>query len=199
LQNETLMPLISDMIKGVVTLFIIVDPVGNIPIFIGLTENMSKVDRRKVFRTAVVTGFALLLVFAIVGQQILFFFGISLHSFMIAGGILLLIIAVRILAGFGWSESEVPPESVGAVPIACPLLVGPGAITTTILSLQTIGFIPTILSVLIIFIVVWAILSFIDPIYRFLGKTGSLVTSRVMALFIAALAVQYILEGIGRP
>jgi len=199
LQNETLMPLISDMIKGVVTLFIIVDPVGNIPIFIGLTENMSKVDRRKVFRTAVVTGFALLLIFAIVGQQILFFFGISLHSFMIAGGILLLIIAVRILAGFGWSESEVSPESVGAVPIACPLLVGPGAITTTILSLQTIGFIPTILSVLIIFIVVWVILSFIDPIYHFLGKTGSLVTSRVMALFIAALAVQYILEGIGRP
>jgi len=193
---QTVMAMIPFLLKGTVSLFIIVDPVGNIPIFIGLTEKMSKTDRGKAFHTAVVTGFLLLLAFALAGQQILVFFGISVSSFMIAGGALLLIISVRILIIGGWSEAEVSPESVGAVPIAFPLLVGPGAITTTILNLQTTGLIPTVLSVLIIFVVVWVILKFIDPIYRFLGRTGALVTARVMAMFIAAIAVQYILEGI---
>ena len=188
--------IVPDLVKGVITLFIIVDPIGNVPIFIGLTEQMNKAQRMKVFHTAIITGIVLLLAFAIAGHQILIFFGISIHSFMIAGGLLLLIIAVRLLVGAGWRESEVSPESVGVVPIACPLLVGPGAITTTILSLQTVGFAPTVLSVIIIFAIVWAVLRLIEPIYRFLGKTGSLVISRVMAMFIAAIAVEYIFEGL---
>jgi len=189
--------MVPDLVRGIIALFIIVDPIGNIPIFVSLTEHMDKAQRKKVFQTAVVIGIVLLLAFAIAGQQILLFFGISIHSFMIAGGLLLLIIAMRILVGGGWRESEVSPESIGAVPIACPLLVGPGAITTTILNLQTAGLLLTVLSVTIIFIIVWVILRFIDPIYRFLGRTGSLVTSRVMAMFIAAIAVQYVLEGLG--
>jgi len=188
--------LLPDLIKGVTTLFIVVDPLGNIPIFMSLTEKMSRRERGKAFHTATVTGLILLLIFAFVGQQILNLFGISIHSFMIAGGILLLIISIQLLVSEIESEKVESPESVGAVPIACPLLVGPGAITTTILNLQTLGLVATILSVIIIFIVVWAILKFIDPLYRFLGKRGSLVISRVMALFIAAIAIQYILDGL---
>ncbi len=193
---QTIIAMIPDLAKGIISLFIIVDPVGNVPISIGLTESMSETDRRKAFHTAVITGFLLLLAFAISGQRILTFFGISVPSFMIAGGALLLIISVRILIVGGWREFEVSPESIGAVPIGFPLLVGPGAITTTILNLQTIGLIPTVLSVLIIFAMVWVILRFIDMIYHFLGKTGSMVIARVMAMFIAAIAVQYILQGI---
>ncbi len=191
----SLLSILPSLIKGVISLFIIVDPVGNIPIFIGLTQKMNKNQRDRTFKTAVVTGLLLLLAFAISGQQILIFFGISIYSFMIAGGVLLLIISIRILIGWEWREAEAAPESIGAVPIACPLLVGPGAITNTILNLQTIGFIPTLLSTVIIFIIVWLILRFIDPIYMFLGRTGSLVISRVMAMFIAAIAIQYILVG----
>ena len=84
--------LLPDLIKGVTTLFIVVDPLGNIPIFMSLTEKMSRRERGKAFHTATVTGLILLLIFAFVGQQILNLFGISIHSFMIAGGILLLII-----------------------------------------------------------------------------------------------------------
>ena len=193
---QAIAAMIPDLMRGIIALFIIVDPIGNIPIFMSLTQQMNEAQRRRVFRTAIITGVVLLLAFAAAGHQILIFFGVSIHSFMIAGGLMLLIIAVRLLVGGGWRESEVSPESVGAVPIACPLLVGPGAITTTILNLQTIGLVPTVLSVAVIFIIVWAVLRFIDPIYRFLGRTGSLVTSRVMAMFIAAIAIQYILEGL---
>jgi len=127
--------ILPDLIRGIIALFIIVDPLGNIPIFISLTQGMEEVERKKVFQTATLTGLILLLAFALAGQWILVFFGITLYSFMIAGGILLLII-------------------------------------------------------------VWLVLRFIDPIYHFLGKTGSLVIARVMALLIASIAVQYVLEGL---
>jgi multiple antibiotic resistance protein len=192
---EAIGDMVPILVKGIISLFIIVDPLGNIPIFMSLTEKMGKDQRKKVFHTATLTGFFLLVLFALTGQQIFAFFGISIYSFMIAGGILLLIIAIKILIQ-GWVEGEISPESVGAVPIAMPLLVGPGAITTTILNLQTFGILVTITSVLIIFVLVWFILRFIDLIYRFLGRTGSLVIARVMALLIAAIAIQYIIEGI---
>jgi len=128
---------LPELLKGIISLFIIVDPLGNIPIFISLTKEMEEAEKKKVFHTATLTGLVLLLAFALAGQRILAFFGITLYSFMIAGGVLLLIIAIRILITGGLKEYIESPESVGAVPIGCPLLVGPGAITTTILNFRT--------------------------------------------------------------
>ena len=186
----------SELVKMVIALFIVVDPLGNVPIFMSLTENMDTSQRRRTFRLAIITGLVLLTFFSIVGQNILFLFGISLDSFMIAGGILLLIVAIRLLIIGGWGEKIDITESVGAVPIGCPLLVGPGAITTSILYLQTSDILITLVSVLITFIIVWLILRYIEPIYRILGKNGSLVITRVMALLIASIAVQYIIQGV---
>jgi multiple antibiotic resistance protein len=188
--------LVPDLVKMTIALFIVVDPLGNVPIFIGLTKDMDTSQRKKTYQLATITGLVLLTFFSLVGQNILVLFGISLDSFMIAGGILLLIVAVRLLIMGGWREQATVSESVGAVPIGCPLLVGPGAITTSILNIQSYGILATLLSVLLTFIIVWLILRFIDPIYRFLGKNGSLVITRVMALLIASIAVQYMLQGI---
>ena len=188
--------LVPDLVKMTIALFIVVDPLGNVPIFIGLTKDMDTSQRKKTYQLATITGLILLTFFSLVGQNILVLFGISLDSFMIAGGILLLIVAVRLLIMGGWREQTAVSESVGAVPIGCPLLVGPGAITTSILNIQSYGILATLLSVLLTFIIVWLILRFIDPIYRFLGKNGSLVITRVMALLIASIAVQYMLQGI---
>ena len=182
--------------KAVISLFIVVDPLGNIPIFISLTDRMSDTERKRTFQRATITGAILLFFFALLGQQIFILFGISMRSFMIAGGILLLLIAVKMLVTGKWEESEESPESVGIVPMAIPLLVGPGAITTTILNIRIFNLTITILSILIVFFAVWMILRFIDPIYRLLGKAGSMVISRVMALIIAAIAIEYILNGI---
>ena len=190
------MDFILDLGKAVIALFIIVDPFGNIPIFIGLTENVPETQRKKVYNTATLVGVVLLLVFAFTGQEILNIFGLSIYAFEVAGGILLLIVAVRILISGTRDSTDSSPESLGAVPIAIPLLVGPGAITTTIFNLQVYGTEAAILSVLIVLGLTWVILRFINRIYKFLGKTGSLVISRVMALLIAAIAVQYILIGV---
>ena len=185
----------SELAKAAIALFIIVDPVGNIPIFVGLTENISDAQRKKTYNTAVLVGAALLLVFAFTGQEILTIFGLSIYSFEIAGGILLLIISIRILIS-GFHETSESPESLGAVPIAIPLLVGPGAITTTIFNLQYYGTGITILAVAIVLALTWVTLRFINGAYKILGKTGSVVIARVMALLIAAIAVQYILTGV---
>jgi len=182
--------------KAIIALFIIVDPIGDIPIFIGLTQNMADSQKKRVYNTATLVGFILLLVFAFTGQLILNIFGLSIYSFEVAGGILLLIIAIRILISGTRESAESSPESLGAVPIAIPLLVGPGAITTTIFNLQAYGIEAAILAVLVVLSLTWVILRFINRIYKVLGKTGSLVIARVMALLIAAIAVQYILTGV---
>lgn len=187
---------IPNLAKAILALFIIVDPFGNIPIFIGLTEKMTQPQRRRVFRSATLTGLILLLVFALTGHQILAFFNISIYSFMIAGGLLLLIIAIKLLLEGEWREPAGTLEDLGAVPIAVPLLVGPGAITTTMLNLQDFGIPITLISVIIVFVIVWLVLRLIEPAYRVLGKSGALIIARIMALLIAAIAIQYIITGI---
>jgi len=187
---------IYEVLKVSLALFIIVDPLGNIPIFISLTKGMDLEDRKKAFRTATIVSLILLLVFTLIGRQILEVFRISHQSFMIAGGVLLLIIAIRILITGGLEKRRVLPESIGAVPIATPLLIGPGAITTTIVMSQTSGLIATLVSVFIIFFSIWLVLRSIERIHRILGNIGSSVISRIMAIFISAIAVEFIIEGI---
>jgi len=196
LMSEAFVETATNLAKAIIVLFIIVDPFGSVPIFMSLTEKMAEAQKRKVFNTATLIGVILLLVFAFTGQQIFLIFGISLYSFEVAGGLLLLIIAIRILISGSPHGNVESPESIGAVPIAMPLLVGPGAITTTILNLQAFGTLVTIMSVLVVLFVTWLILRYVSSIYQFLGKTGAIVIARVMALLIAAIAVQYILVGI---
>ena len=182
------------LIKAILALFIVIDPLGNVPLFITLTEKMDKKKKKRTFQTATFISLVLLLIFALLGQQILTLFGISLYAFMIAGGILLLLISMKTLIS-NEKKSDVT-EEVGAVPIATPLLVGPGAITTTIVLLQTYGIPITLISVLVNFLAIRLLFKYIDRIHRFLGKIGALVMARIMAIFLAAIAINLIIEGI---
>ena len=184
------------LLKAVVALFVIVDPIGNVPIFIALTRNLSPAQRSRTFRSAIIVSAALLLVFAFAGRLLLALFGISIHSFKIAGGLLLLIIAMKILITGSWEEKEVTPEGAGAVPVAFPLLAGPGAITTTMVMLQTFGILEVILAVIIVILLTSIVLISIERIYLFLGNAGSAVAARLMAIFIAAIAFQFMIEGL---
>lgn len=188
--------LFYELLKAIIALLIIIDPLGNIPLFIAMTERMDSKERRKIFNLASITAFILLLIFAIAGHSLLTLFGISLYSFMIAGGILLLLIAIKILIYGGWREKDISSESIGIVPIAFPLLVGPGAITTTMVLLRTVGIYITIMAVFIVFMILWVLLYFIESVYKVLGKTGSDMIARIMAVFIAAIAIEFIMNGI---
>ena len=187
---------LQDLIRATLALFIVVDPLGNIPIMISLTRHLSEEERRRAFNTASVVAFAIAIIVVLGGQQLLNLFGIGMHSFMIAGGILLVFLSIKILLYGEWTETATAREEVGAVPIAFPLLVGPGAITTLMVFHQTSGIAVTVVSVLIVMSLIRVIFRFIDSVYRILGRMGSDVVARLMAIFIASIAIEFIVEGI---
>jgi len=189
-------PMLYSLLKGVIALFVVVDPFGNVPIFISLTSHKERRDRTRIFNTAIIVGFIVLTTLTILGERVLAVMGITIYSFMVAGGILLIIISIRILIHGGWNEEHTKGEDIGAVPIAFPLLVGPGAITTSIMTLRSYGLTIALLSIIVALTVVWVTLRFIDTIHRLLGRTGSNVVSRVMAVLVAAIGIQFILEGL---
>jgi len=186
----------NDIITSVIALFVVIDPIGNIPLFIAFTKKLEKAEHKTVSKTAIITAAALLLLFGVAGTQILGLFGITIFSFMIAGGTLLFIIAIELLTYGEWRFVSKVKEDIGVVPIAFPLLAGPGSITAVIISYQTSGFLITFLSIIIVMTITYVILRMVNPIYKILGNRGSMIVSRVFAVIIAAIAVEYIVEGI---
>lgn len=182
--------------KSFLALFIIVDVLGNIPIFLSISARMTKTQRQKMLTRAVFASFWLLITFTLLGDFFFKFFGVSLDSFRIAGGILLLVISLKILLVGTWEEKQIDPESSGVVPIAFPLLAGPGAITQVIISTKQYGFLITFISILLVSIINYFVLKKIDSIYKFMGKSGSVVISRLMSVMIAGISVDFIVKGI---
>src|SRR3989339_356168 len=181
-------------LKSLIALFIITDSPGNLPFFMGLTEGLSLKEKRSIFATSILTGFFTLIAFILAGKAVFDLFGITLDDFRIAGGILLFWIAIEImLRGRVNFEHK---EDVGVVPLGSPLLVGPGAITTSLVLLQQYGFFVVGAAILTTFCLIWLLLHFADDIYRFLGKNGSLIMTKIAAILIAAIAVQYIRQGL---
>lgn len=180
-------------------LFIVIDVLGGIPIFIGLLQGMSKEEVRKTINLATITSFFILLFFAVIGRWILNLFGISLNEFRIAGGILLLIIALDEIFGF-LSEKTYIKRDIGVVPIACPLLTGPGAITVILITLYKLNFpinyLVVILSAVIVTFVNWIILLRLDNISKILGRKGVLILNKLMGIMLAAISVNFIIGGI---
>ncbi len=187
----------DDLLKSIISLFVVVNPIGKVPLLITLTEKMEKQNKKLVSKNAIITTAVLLTVFAVAGIQLLSIFGISIFSFMIAGGVLLFIISIEFLTHGEWrhSGSSISGDS-GIVPLAFPLLAGPGAITTVIISLQAYGWIVSIISIVFVVLVTYLVLQLQNPISRILGRRGSIITTRVFAIFLAAIAVQYIVEGL---
>ncbi len=185
--------LLEGFIKSLVALIVVMDPVGLIPIIISLTSEMSKDEQKHVLNLTLYTASAILIVFALLGQQLLNLFAISLASFSIAGGLLLLILSFEILLrGF----ESVKGIEVGAVPLAFPLLVGPGAITVLMISLQTYGILVGLASAVTALLFTALVFRLINEIYMVLGKVGSLVVTKIMAIFTAAIAIEFIIDGI---
>jgi multiple antibiotic resistance protein len=188
---------LNELTKSTIALFVVIDPIGNVPLFIALTSKMNKNQKKKTSKVAIITAASLLSIFAVGGTRILSIFGINIFSFMIAGGILLFILSIELLTHGSWRFAIGDAvEDTGAVPIAFPLLVGPGAITSVIISFETSGLIVTILSIAIVISVTYLTLFLVNPIYRILGSRGSMIVTRVFAILIAAIGVQYVLQGL---
>jgi len=182
------------VLKGALALWIVMDPLGNLPIFIALTKDQTSAQRRQLLLLAWVVALAILVAFAFGGMWVLGVFGIRLVDFEIAGGALLFIIAVRMVL-----QGHVSPggeSSEGVVPIACPLLVGPGAITTTLVFLGVHKVWLTLGAIGLAFAGTLPVLLLTDLLYRLLGRTGASVIARIMGIIIAALGVLYVRRGV---
>ncbi|WBU58317.1 MarC family protein [Paracoccus sediminicola] len=192
------------IITAFVTLFVVIDPVGLAPLFIALTDGMSDAQRRRIGWRAVAIAAVLLTLFGLAGDSILDFVGISLPAFQIAGGILLFLTALDMLferrTERREGQSAENDNDPSVFPLATPLLAGPGALATMILlvgegqsTLHAIMVLLVMLSVLAL-----AMLFFVlaGPLSRVLGRTGTMVVTRLLGMLLAALSVQFIIDGL---
>jgi multiple antibiotic resistance protein len=198
----------TDLVKLTVALLAIVDPFASIPIFLGITTGYTHAERQRVTQVVAITVFCVLAVAALIGTQVLRFFGISIPSFLIAGGILLLLMAISMLQARESGIRQTPAEAaeasekdaVAVVPLGIPLLAGPGAISTMIIATHhshgVVGHFTLLIPAALVGIAVWAAFAAATRISSRLGKTGMNIITRVMGLIIAAIAVEYIYRGL---
>jgi multiple antibiotic resistance protein len=197
------------VVAALLTLFVVVDPIGLAPTFLAVTEGLPRAARRSVAVRASIIAGAILIGSALIGDWLLDTLKISLAAFRIAGGLLLFSIASEMVLGVRMRREGAAAEQaieehvrdIAAFPLAIPLLAGPGAITATVLlagrangNVVLIGVLIAVaalvaLSCLVIFI-------FAERISGLLGKTGNIVLSRLLGVLLAALAVQYVVDGI---
>jgi len=179
-----------------VPLFVAVDAVGMLPLFMTLTEGMDKTRLRTVIIQSVITAFTVSLVFLGFGPVLLKFIGITVPDFMISGGILLLAISLSDLLSGEKKQRQTDPESLGVVPIGVPLLSGPAVLTTCILLAEIHGRLLTAAAVITNITLAGLFFVFSDTLTRSMGKTGAKAVSKVASLLLAAIAVMLIRKGI---
>ncbi|MGD1076507.1 MAG: YchE family NAAT transporter [Thermodesulfovibrionales bacterium] len=204
------MPDWTGYIKIFTALLAIVNPLGAVPVFISLTNGLSVQKRSRIVRTTSIAVAVVLVVATLIGKSLLNFFGISIASFKVGGGILLMLMAVSMMQGKQSQTRQTPEEaeeaedkeSIAVVPIAIPLLAGPGAISTVIIyahaSFQAVHITLILLISLTVALVTWGALNVATPISRMLGKTGINIATRLMGLLLAAIAVEFIVGGLAQ-
>lgn len=197
------------IISAFVTFFTIIDPVGLAPVVIGLTAHFDKAQRQRIITRAIVISAVIIAFFAVVGRFLLDHLGIQLYAFDIAGGALLFLVAVDMLFGRpsgareteAESEEAMAREDISVFPLAIPLIAGPGTIATTILYVdiatpRLLDLLAVVAAIASVLLAAWLVMSSSTRIVRFFGRTGILVFSRILGILLAALAVQFVFNGI---
>ena len=200
----------AEYFKIFTAILVIVNPIGVLPLFVSMVRNQSEQDRRRIAR---LTAFSVAIVLAaacLFGESVLHIFGVSIASFRVGGGILVMLIAISMFhAQLSWSKAT-PEETreaeekadIAVVPLAIPLLSGPGAISTVIIFADQspawahMGFL--VATCVMVAIAVWISLRMAIPIGAWLGKTGINIVTRLMSLLLAAIAVEIIAGGLGK-
>ena len=179
-----------------VPLFVAVDVIGLLPLFISLTSGMNKKQIRKIILQSTITALAVALIFIAVGTGIFKLLNISVADFMIAGGSLLFVISIRDILAADKQPAQVDPESVGAVPIGVPLITGPAVLTTSLLLINEHSALTTSLAIAANILIVGVMFMVAPLINRVLGKTGSKAVSKIISLLLAAIGVMVVRKGI---
>lgn len=178
-----------------VPIFVSVDALGMLPIFMSLTHSMAKGAREKLIRHSTLTALWVAIGFLLVGKLVFLWLGITISDFLVAGGAILFILSIRDLLTYG-KASRVPDDSVGVVPLAVPLIVGPAVLTTSLILLNSVGILPTLFSIVVNILLCGIILHFSLGLSKLLGKAGSHTLSKIFNLLLAAIGVMLIRRGV---
>jgi len=181
--------------ESFILLFVVFDAIGNVPIFYSLTMSMTAEERNKAFKVSTIVAGSLLVFFALLGWSLFSFYGTGFEDLEIAGGLLLLLLAIEGVLGRVEAET-LRSEDVSIVPLATPLLAGPGSIYTVIYLSQIYGEIQTLISIIANTLLAFIILKFSDIMLRKLGRNLILVFSRIMSFVLAVIAVSMLREGV---
>jgi multiple antibiotic resistance protein len=179
-----------------VPLFVAVDAVGVLPLFLGLTHGVEPRRLRSIILQSVLTAGAVALLFVGAGPAVMRLLGITPADFMVAGGVLLFAMSLSDLVGAGKSARRPEQDSLGAVPLGVPLITGPAVLTTTVLLVDQHGMGPTALAVVANVLIAGGVFSFAELINRLLGKAGTNIVSKVGSLLLAAIAVMMVRKGL---
>ena len=188
------------LVEVFVTLFVIMDPPGTIPLFLSLTSGRSSAMRKRLAGQAVLVAFVVIVVFALFGQTILHYLGITLPALQAAGGLLLLLVALELLTGQADDPVESANVNVALVPLGTPLLAGPGAIVATIVFVQRVDDVwegaAVAAGIVAVHIVLWLFMRFSVVIIRVIKESGVILITRIAGLLLSAIAVQLIADAV---
>jgi multiple antibiotic resistance protein len=198
----------TEYAKIFLALLVIVNPVGAVPLFVSMTAENTADEKHRIARTASTAVAIVLIVAAVAGQSVLGLFGITIASFKVGGAILILLLAISMMHGTQSGEKQTPEEAreaeykerIAVVPLAIPLLSGPGAISTIIIyatAHASFGHLAAIVACgLLVALATWIALRAATPVSQWLGKTGVNIAMRLMGLLLAAVAVEIFASGI---
>ena len=191
---------VSVFTSAFVTRFVIMDPVGTIPVFVSLTGGYGPRGVARAARQAVAVSFSVIVVFAFFGQSILQYLHVSLPALQCAGGLLLLLVALELLTGRGDEPMSHGDTNVALVPLGTPLLAGPGAIVATMVFSKRVSdvgdFTAVGLAVIAVHLCLWLAMTFSIPILRLLRESGILLVTRIAGLLLSAIAVQLVADAV---
>lgn len=181
-----------------IPIFLAVDIIGTVPLYLGLTENLNQKQRNKVLTDSVIIATVLAVLFLLLGKFILRGLGITIDDFKVAGGVLLFILSVYLLMPGKSREfvSESLYEDIGIFPLATPLITGPAVLVTAMMLLNSFGLLATLTSLILNMFVAWLVLKYSSLLIKIIGNSGVKALSKISYIFLAAIGAMILREGI---
>jgi len=183
-----------NVLLAFIPIFVAVDAVGVLPIFVSLTEGLEQKERLKVILQSMLTALCVAIGFIFLGKAVFKFLGITVGDFMIAGGAILFCISIIDIVN-PVKERRMPGKDLGAVPLGMPLIVGPAVLTTSLIVISEYGLLPTIISVIVNVLLAGGVFGIGGLLIRLIGDSGTKVLSKITSLLLAAIAVMLIRKG----
>lgn len=187
--------MLKNIILAFIPLFVAVDAVGVLPIFVSLTHGLTRREKSKIILQSITTALCLAAGFIFLGKAVFKFLGITVEDFMVAGGVILFCIAIIDILNPG-KQRRIPAQELGVVPLGTPLIVGPAVLTTSLMIISEYGLYATLVSVFLNVLLAGMLFSFSQILIKGLGEGGAKALSKVMSLLLAAIGVMMIRKGI---